>query len=204
MIPKLLHFIWMQGLRAMPDRYRRCLETWESKHPDWEVKLWTRENLLPLVNDWVLEIDNPTVQADIVRVEMVYALGGVYMDMDMECLRPLDDLLYGLTAFASMRNKLVIENAGFGALQEHPWLQEMIEEFRRRRDRIGKVLDVDKPFGEVTRRHSEVKVFPLPVFHLSDSERDRLEHARAHAIHHRFGLWMKDDERYAERYARVG
>lgn len=201
MIPKILHFIWMQGRNALPLEYRKCVESWAPLHPTWDIKIWSRDTLPELENDWVWEVDNPTIQADIARIEVVYRMGGVYMDADMECFRPIDDLLDGRDAFASSRNKLTIENAGFGAIAGHPWLRALICRLSADRSRIHHVLDVDKPFNEVTRDH-KIEVFPLGVFHASDNERDRLEfHSTAYAIHHRLRRWMKDDERYAARYA---
>ena len=71
MIPKILHFIWMQGLGAMPRDYRRCYDSWAPKHPKWEIRLWSRESIPPLKNSLVCEIDNPTVQCEIARFELV-------------------------------------------------------------------------------------------------------------------------------------
>ena len=37
----------------------------------------------------------PVERADILRLEILYRYGGVYVDGDLECLRPLDDVLDG-------------------------------------------------------------------------------------------------------------
>jgi hypothetical protein len=196
-IPKILHFIWMQGRNAMPPEYRRCVESWAPLHPDWHIKLWSRDTIPSLENDWVWGVDNPTVQTDVARVEVVYQLGGVYVDADMECLRPIDELLDGLTAFASMRNRTKIENSGFGATAQHPWLRSLICRISADQSRIKRVLDMDGPFNEISQQF-EISTFPYPVFHTSPSPADNGVRDQAYALHHRISRWMYDDERYAE------
>lgn len=201
MIPKRIHFIWIQGRNNILPEYRHCVDSWAPMHPDWEIIVWDRETLPKLMNDWVWELDNPTLQCDIARIEVVHAYGGVYFDADTECLKPIDDLVGDLDAFVSMRNRMVVENSAFGATPEHPWLKDMLMLLESEQQKIRRVLDIDRVILKNVKNHPELTVLPFHVFNTGNSERDRVElHHKAHAIHHRFSLWMKDDERYVEFY----
>jgi hypothetical protein len=43
--------------------------------------------------------NNYARKADVLRISLLWHFGGVYMDVDMEALRPIDDLLTGLEFF---------------------------------------------------------------------------------------------------------
>jgi len=196
-IPKILHFIWMQGLDQMPKRYRLCFDTWAPQHPDWEIRLWSRYELPALENEWVFQVDNPTVQSDVARIELVHKFGGIYLDCDMQCRRPLDTLLEGKRAFTSMRNldPEWDENAGFGAEPGHPWLACAIKKVQEARARINRVLDIDGPWRLARESFPDVPRLPYTTLNISPDDLPGLVE-RAYAIHHRLSVWMRTDERF--------
>ena len=74
--------------------------------------------------------------ADMLRYEVVAAFGGVYMDIDIECLRPIDELLVGCGCFAAceydpatygLTGPTGITNATFGATPGHPAIRRIIQ-----------------------------------------------------------------------------
>ncbi len=197
MIPKILHFIWMQGLDRMPKRYRMCLDTWAPRHPGWEIHIWSRDELPALENEWVFQLDNPTVQSDVARVEIVHRFGGVYLDCDMQCRRSIDPLIEGKRAFASMRNldPEWIENAGFGAEPGHPWLACTIRKITEARTKIHRVLDMDGPWRLAMEAFPEIPRLPYHLLNVGGDELPGLVD-KAYAIHHRISLWMLTDERF--------
>lgn len=202
MIPKILHFVWIQGADDMPDEYRRCVESWGRLHRvGWMTTIWDRSSLQWVDNSWIWMIDNPTVQSDVARIEIIRRFGGVYLDCDMECLKPINELLRGRSAFASRRNSERVENAGFGAVPGHQWLRDLTSIVSARKDRISRVLDMDSPFAAALKLHPEVEVLPHHLLHVSRCENEKHLVPDAYAVHHRFSRWMKDDERFAERYA---
>lgn len=94
-IPKILHQIWLGG--PFPDKYKILTDLWKSRHPDWTVLLWTEAEIeeFGLVNKRLYDdIKNPSAKSDVVRYEIAYSYGGVYVDTDFYSCRSLDDLLY--------------------------------------------------------------------------------------------------------------
>lgn len=58
--------------------------------------------------------------ADYARLKILYEQGGIYMDTDVELLRPLDDLLAYPAFFGFQHNNEVATGLGFGAEARSP------------------------------------------------------------------------------------
>lgn len=90
-IPKIIHQIWLGS--PFPEKYRAFQESWIAQHPDWEYWLWTDEDMVdfPLKNRALYDAArNYGEKSDIARYEILYQIGGLYVDTDYECLQPLD------------------------------------------------------------------------------------------------------------------
>ena len=100
MIPKIIHYCWF-GRGPMPELAIKCIESWHNHMPDYEYKLWNEDNFdvnsVPYVKE-AYEARKYAFVTDYVRLYALYTEGGVYMDTDVEVLKPYDDLL-GLSGF---------------------------------------------------------------------------------------------------------
>ena len=128
MIPRVFHFIWL-GPRDLPESQRRCVESWRRHHPGWEVRIWRDEDVPRLRNqeefDRALSMAG---KADVLRVEVLHDHGGVYLDTDMECLRPIDELLAGCDGFLARTHPSGrIGNTVFGAVPGHEFTRRLID-----------------------------------------------------------------------------
>ena len=78
-----------------------CIASWHKYMPDWEYKLCNEDNFdiqsVPYVKE-AYESRKFAFVTDYVRLWALYTEGGVYMDTDVEILKPLDDLMH-LDAF---------------------------------------------------------------------------------------------------------
>ncbi|WP_029008558.1 glycosyltransferase [Azospirillum halopraeferens] len=100
MIPRILHHLWKDA--DVPPRLAAFRATWRRLHPDWEHRLWTDADLRAFVAreapDFLPVYDayeEPIRRADAARYLILQRLGGLYVDLDFECLKPLDPLLAG-------------------------------------------------------------------------------------------------------------
>ena len=121
MIPKVFHQIWL-GDEPFP--YGRERETWQRHHPDWEHRLWTEADVpgdLEL-REAANRLRQPAERADILRLELLHRHGGVYLDADFECLKPIDQLLEGVTCCLGLLDSGRVSNAVIGAVPGHPLL----------------------------------------------------------------------------------
>ncbi|GAB4818956.1 hypothetical protein N2152v2_006002 [Parachlorella kessleri] len=103
-VPKILHQTWKS--RVIPDKWKAAQQSCQSLHPDWEYKLWTDADGLEFIEKHYPEF-LPTYlaypyniqRADAIRYFILYHYGGVYIDLDMGCRKPLDFMRqYNFTA----------------------------------------------------------------------------------------------------------
>lgn len=187
----------------MPDGYRRCVESWAPLHPDWKIEFWDMERLLSLddiLNRWVAKLDHPTMQSNLMRLEVVRKFGGVYLDCDIECLKPIDQLFSSAEAVISMRNRSWLDNCIIAAVPGSPWLTEVCRALFVRRATIHYILDIDGQYRLVTDRHPEVVRLPREVMNVSMHASDDKARKTAYAIHHHISLWKTMDDRYVRKY----
>lgn len=100
MIPRIIHYCWF-GRGPMPELAIKCIESWHRIMPDYEYKLWNEDNFDINSNQYVKEAYQARKFAfvtDYVRLYALYTEGGIYMDTDVEVIKPYDDLL-SLPAF---------------------------------------------------------------------------------------------------------
>lgn len=97
-IPKIIHQTWKS--KNVPRRFRRLQKTWLHHHPSWEYRLWTDEDNHHFIAQhyaWFLPIykayPEKIMQVDAVRYFILLHYGGVYVDLDCQCLQPLENLL---------------------------------------------------------------------------------------------------------------
>ena len=133
-IPKLIHGIWFSS-DPMPKLYQSCLESWRKFSPDYEIKIWDLETYKPdhcLFFEQAVAHKNWSFASDYARADILYRYGGVYMDLDVMMLRPIDDLLYN-DAYMGFESLDRIEcGSGMGAKPNHPILKEICESYEKR------------------------------------------------------------------------
>jgi len=201
MIPKVFHRIWL-GTEQMPDEFVRYGESWIKHHPDWTMQLWTDENLPALINQQEFLLAHNTAQrADILRYEVIYQFGGVYIDTDFECLRNIEPLLQSTHAFVAKSDPHLVAIGIFGAEKGHRFLADVITRLPGsfRRKRYLSVAEQTGPdfFTSVVARHPETTVFEPSLFYpysWQEMWRKGQEFSDAYAAHHWSASWTKADQ----------
>ncbi len=134
-IPKIIHQIWLGS--PFPERYKAWQQTWKNKHSDWEYKLWTDNDVksFKLTNQSLFDAaKNYGEKSDIFRYEILYRHGGLYVDTDFECLKPLDFLHYRYDFYSCLIPPDSGLQCGIGILAAkpgHPILKKVIEALKQ-------------------------------------------------------------------------
>lgn len=122
MIPRIIHQTWKD--RDVPERFRDAQESWRARHPGWAYRLWTDEDLDELVRTrapelWPLYQAYPYAiqRVDAARYVILREFGGLYADLDLVCLKPVDDLLANrvvlpLTTPVGLSNQFMLSAPG--------------------------------------------------------------------------------------------
>ncbi|HEV2917001.1 MAG TPA: glycosyltransferase [Candidatus Babeliales bacterium] len=131
-IPHIIHQIWIGD--SVPVEFSAFQQSWQTMHPTWQYRLWTQYDIpnLPLVNRILIEqAQNPAEKSDLLRYEILNLYGGVYVDMDFECLQPLDVLNDKYDFYIGIQPLdcgLVQLGSGLiGAIPGHPIIKKCID-----------------------------------------------------------------------------
>lgn len=191
LIPRVFHQIWV-GPDPLPDEHAAYGDTWRRHHPDWELRLWTDDNLPEgFVRPEVYDLQRtPYERADILRLEVVYRFGGVHVDTDFECLRPIDSLIENVEFFIGYRKPGRVNGALFGATAGHPLLAHGLEVIRPLPDR-GYDKDATGPkfLDDLVAGRPEVTFFDPQFFYPRTPD----DFDVAYAVHRKARGW-KDEE----------
>ena len=131
-IPKMIHFVWVGSPVPLP--YKKFIASWKRLHPDWIVKVWTDQAVafLGLRNQYAYDsARNFGEKADIARYEILYRYGGVYVDIDFECVKPFDNLHKSCEVYAGINgdNECLL-NGLIGIRAGHPIMKACIENIK--------------------------------------------------------------------------
>lgn len=130
-IPKIIHYCWF-GNNEMPKLAKKCIESWKKYCPDYEIICWNEENFDFSQNRYAREAYEAKKWAfvsDYVRLKVVYDYGGIYMDTDVELIKPIDSFLKYKGFMGFEGNGLVSTGLGFGAEKENEIIGAMLRDY---------------------------------------------------------------------------
>ncbi len=109
MTPKLIHFVYVGGRPFSFIHFLAVYTAWKVNRPDklylhyseepqgpwWEKArpLLTLNRVAPVDSVFGNPVMFPAHQADVIRLQMLRRYGGIYLDLDIICLRPFTPLL---------------------------------------------------------------------------------------------------------------
>lgn len=130
MIPKVIHYCWF-GRGQMPKLALKCIESWKKYCPDYEIKEWNEDNfdldMYPYVRE-AYDARKFAFVTDVVRLYALYHEGGIYMDTDVEVIKPLDSLLQ-YDAVSGFESPTQIQTGLMASLDGHPLFKELLDEY---------------------------------------------------------------------------
>lgn len=133
-IPKIIHVIWLGS--AIPEKYALWQQTWKDLD-GWDYRLWTDKEVeeLTLINRELFNnAKNYGEKSDILRIELLYQFGGLYVDTDFACIDPAYfELFHHCLDFyigiEPIEYKIFrMGNAIIGSCPQHPLVHKLITE----------------------------------------------------------------------------
>jgi GT2 family glycosyltransferase len=120
-IPKRIYTTWVSD-KPLPAKFEPMLDSWRRVMPDYELTILGLDNIPH--NPWVdaaLADKRFVLAGHFARCQRIYETGGIYFDVDVEAIRPFDDLLTD-PMFVGVESDGVVNNAIFGAEKGHSFM----------------------------------------------------------------------------------
>jgi len=209
MIPKIIHHIW-PGDDKFKEKFHDYRIEWMRMHPDWSFMFWRLDNLPPrslkiVSNLKNFSLFNHTAKSDILRFLILYELGGIYVDTDMQPIYPIDDFL-NYNFFCGWEDELTLCPSIIGSIPNHKILDSVVSNVLKSIKRTD-VIDCNnnphiytgvKIFHDtiMDNQDNDIKLFQPETFypiHYTDKnlmpEKIRiLDTSKSYTIHHWSGM----------------
>lgn len=213
MIPKIIHYCWF-GRNPLPKTAEKCIRSWKKYCPDYEIIRWDESNFDVNCNEYCREMYEQEKWAfltDYVRLRVVYENGGIYLDTDVEVIKPLDDLLHNSAYMGLETTDKVATGLGFGAERNHWFIGENMKYYEKWRSSDSvetcpiittKLL---KPFGvdvksNVVQHYADIAVYPTEFFCPIDFfSGKKIITSNTYSVHHFSATWFTAQQKKAYR-----
>ena len=210
-IPQNIHFIWLGS--PLPKRCAELIESWRLFHPDWNIKVWTDQDVdsFNLINKAAFKkASNYGQKSDIWRYEILYRYGGLYVDTDFECLAKFDELHKSCEFYAGIgRDGIAVYNGLIGSRPNHPIIFACINQLKpsSRQRNYEQIMRETGPYslGKIIESYGSkcmigtvaifppIYFYPFPGHYRNDSSKDPCDFitSESMAIHYWACSWQK-------------
>jgi len=130
MIPKKIHFFWFGGT-PQNELLIKCLKSWQQHLPEYEIIEWNEDTYDVSKNAFTQKTFSEQKWAflsDHARLDVLYEHGGIYLDTDMEILKPLDQFLEH-ELFLGFESSSHVNASIIGCVKHHWLIKECLEEY---------------------------------------------------------------------------
>ena len=195
---KIIHFTVPERLTPVQTQtIKRAREL----HPTWEVKVW-QDPVKPagyMLEKYWPKANSGAQFADLLRLDLVFKWGGIYVDSDLFLLKPLDGLTNKCDCFLASEDGRYLTNALIAAVKAHPAILTLIEEL------LSNEPDWSVPpwittgpelFSRVLKSNRTVTVLPRETFYSYnwDESHSKKTHRHSYGEHLWAKSWWKADQ----------
>lgn len=214
MIPRIIHYCWF-GRNPLPPLALKCIDSWRRYCLGYEIKEWNEDNFDIHCCRYVEEAYRAKKWAFVTDYARLYVLkkyGGIYMDTDVEVLKPLDCFL-GHPAFSGFEQDMSIPTGIMASEKDNFWISYLLSYYNTK-----KFLKPDGNFDLTTnveiitqmtagryqltlnntyqRLDNDVVLYPNEYFCPKDCCTGKLNiTANTYTIHHFNGSWLSSRQR---------
>ena len=212
-IPKIIHYCWFGG-NPKPKLAEKCIKSWKKFCPDYEIVEWNEGNLnlsdVPPYVRQAMDAGRWAFVTDYVRLRALMERGGVYMDTDVELVKPLDPYLHH-QAFAGFEHPERVQTGLLACEKDFPMFREFLGHYDHASfllpdgtldttTNVQVLTDLCRNHGLVCNDRLQtvagLTIYPKEVFCPVDFDTRLLHKTRKTvAIHWFSGSWQTEEER---------
>lgn len=211
-IPRIIHYCWF-GNKPLTKDAKKCIESWKKHCPDYKIIEWNESNYDINKNIYTTKAYQTKKWAfltDYVRLDVIYRYGGIYLDTDVELLKPLDDLLTNSAYMGQEEPGKVNTGLGFGAMPKHTIIKqnkdfyENVDNFLDRKGKLKKIICV-KVTTAILQKHGfknsnkiqnlrSIVIYPIDYFCPKKMGTNKITVTdNTYSIHHYDASWKSNN-----------
>lgn len=214
MIPQTIHYCWF-GRKPLPKLARKCIQSWHRYLPGWEIKEWNEDNFnvaeIPFTAE-AYQAGKYAFVSDYARFAILAREGGVYLDTDVELIKPWDTMLSEAPFLGTEQTGLINPGLGFAMPAGNGFCLSMVEKYRSihfvNPDGLFNLKTVcdysTEYFSDRGFKPSDsllticgITIFPPTVLSPKSQITGKLNiTGETYAIHHYAGSWLSPYERF--------
>lgn len=214
MIPKVIHYCWF-GHKPLPKLARKCIQSWSKYLPDWEIKEWNEANFDVNAIPFATEAYNAGKYAfvsDYARFAILAEHGGVYLDTDVELIKPWESLIAQAPFTGTEQTGLINPGLGFAMPSGSDFCRAMMNTYRSIHfinpdgsHNLKTICDYSTEYFTARGYKSSdnqltidgITIFPPQVLSPKSQINGELNITEeTYAIHHYAGSWLTPYERF--------
>lgn len=213
MIPKKIHYCWF-GRNPKPKLAEKCINSWKKHCADYELIEWNEDNFdltkAPLYVRQAYEAKKWAFVTDYVRLYAIVNYGGIYMDTDVEVIKPLDDILK-YEAVSGFESETEVPTGLMGCVKNHPFFIELLNEYDDisfiKEDgtfdvttNVTRITNACLKYGLIQNNTFQTvcgfTLFPKEYFCPKDYSTGKIKKTyNTFTIHHFSGSWISDSDK---------
>ena len=215
MIPKKIHYCWF-GRNKKSKLIKKCIKSWKKHCPDFEIIEWNEDNFDVSSCRYIKEAYENKMWAfvsDYARHDILYKNGGIYLDTDVEILRPLDEELLSTEFLGFELPKAVNSGLIYGAESGSELCRKMLDSYNNDRfvledgklnkytvcQRMTAILaECGLVLNDTCQTVGNVKIYDTSYFNPIGIYKDGKIQPNSYSVHHYNCSWHTPKERIAD------
>lgn len=212
MIPKTIHYCWFGG-NPLPEEAVRCIESWRRFCPDYEIREWNESNFNIHKYKYAEQAYGKKKYAfvsDVARFDILFQYGGVYLDTDVELLRPIDSFLSNESFAGYDQSGKINTGLIYGSAPGNPLIKEALSYYTKNefllKNGLPNTTTVVTIFSDILSKHGYtldgqffqsplLTLYPWDYFDPFDFETRQMKITEnTHSIHHYACSWKSKND----------
>lgn len=209
-IPKIIHYCWFGG-NPLPENLKKYIASWKKYLPDYEIIEWNETNFN--VNEsafvkYAYEAKKYAFVSDYARLSALYQYGGIYLDVDIQVMKPLEKELLNYDGIFCFESEEKVMTAFMAVSKENPMIREFLDSYEGKAFDIEHMVPNTEILTELLHKHGleingqiqqlgNIKVFSNEYFNAFDLTNSiYFITDKTYMVHHFYGSWCSPKEKF--------